>query len=133
MKNKIFQFPPLAIVFKHFDVDYIVSTCYERSGVDRKELIEFETTEDFEHLPNGTALKTYLRCYGELNGSLEAKSNKVLLGKISAFFAELEREDQEIYLKMAKGCVKAARPIVDLLEFSYNLTVCMKRNDNQVK
>lgn len=97
-----------------------------------KELIEFEMSDDFEHLPNSKAIKTYIRCFGEMSGSLETNSNKLLLGKFSAYFAELSREEQAIYLGMAKGCVKAARPVRDLLEFSYNLTVCFKKNDNEV-
>ncbi|XP_037047823.1 uncharacterized protein LOC119082398 [Bradysia coprophila] len=125
------KFPPLTTVVKHFDLNHIVTNCYERSGVDKKELIEFEMSEDMEHLPNSTAIKTYLRCFGELSESLEEKSNKLLLGKMSAYFAELTKEEQEIYLGMVKGCVKRAKPIRDLLEFPYNLTVCFKRNDNQ--
>lgn len=100
--------------------------------MDRKELIEFEMSEDLEHLPDSRELKTYLRCFGELTDSVETKSNKLMLSKFADFFAELTREEQEKYIDMGRGCIKRARAVKDLLEFSYTLTVCFKRNNNQV-
>lgn len=100
--------------------------------MDRKELVEFEMTEDLEHLPNSRAIKIYFLCFGELMGALDRKSNKVLLGKVSEFFADLSREQQEIYVRMGRGCVKRVRPITDLLDFAYVGAVCFKQNDNEV-
>lgn len=109
-----------------------MKTCYNVSGVDKKELIEFEMTEDLEHLPDSQAIKSYFRCFGELSESVEPKSNKVLLGKVGQLFVDLTREQQEIYIAMGKGCIKRVRAIKDLVEFAYQLTVCFKQNDNEV-
>lgn len=100
--------------------------------MDKKELIKFEMTEDLEHLPNSKALKTYLRCFGEMTEGVDTKSNKVLLGKFSEIVPDLTKEELEIYISMTKGCVKRARPIKDFLDFTYEISVCFKQNDNQV-
>lgn len=110
----------------------IVETCHNKSGVDKEEMAVFEVSDDFDHLPNSTALKTYIRCFLEGIEMVDRKSNKILLGKASELFVDLTREEQEIYLGMSKGCVKRLRPIKDPLEFGYLLDVCYKRNDNKV-
>lgn len=110
----------------------MVKTCYNKSGADRKELIEFEMSDDWEHLPNSHALKLFLRCQAELVQGVEPKSNKILLSKFTDFFSELTHEQQELYLRMGRGCVKRVRGINDRLEFIYLLTVCIKQNDNEV-
>lgn len=89
-------------------------------------------TEDMEHLPNSTALKTYIRCAAEESGSLEKNSNKFLVSRFADFFADITREEQDIYFRMGKGCLKRARTIVDPLEYTYAITVCFKENDNKV-
>lgn len=100
--------------------------------MDRKELEEFEMTEDLEHLPDSHELKLYLRCGGELTDGLDTKSNKVLLGKFAEYFADLSREQQEIYVRMGRGCAKRIKNIKDRLDFFYEAVVCFKQNDNEV-
>ncbi len=111
----------------------MLNVCYNQSGVDQKELIEFEMTKDLEHLSNSHEIKVYFRCYAVLFETVDPKSNKILLGKISDFFVDLTREEQEIYVNMGKGCVKRAKTKPDLLDFTYELIVCAKQNDNEVK
>lgn len=94
--------------------------------------MEFETTDDLEHLPNSTALKTYMRCCHELAETVDTKSNKLLLTKIGNYFADLNKEEKEIYLAMSKGCAKRLKPITDRIEWSYAFYVCWKQNDNEV-
>lgn len=110
----------------------MLKECYKQSGVDRKELMEFELTKDLENLPNSHQLKVFFRCSAVMCEGVEEKSNKILLGKAGVFFAELSREEQELYLKMSKGCVKRAKLQKYLLEFTYELMVCFKQNDNEV-
>lgn len=117
---------------KHYDLDHIVKTCYERSGADKNELYEFETTTDLQNIPNSHALKVYLRCFAEVSGTMEVKSNKMILTKFLDFWEDLKQADQEIYLNMGKGCLKRAKSVTDRLEFSYTLMVCAKQNDNEV-
>lgn len=100
--------------------------------MDKKEVMEFEMTEDMDHLPDSQAFKVYIRCWGELTEGLDPKSNKVLLGKFSEYFADLTREQQEIYVRMGRGCVKRIKLIKDFLEYSYEALVCVKQNDNEV-
>lgn len=100
--------------------------------MDKKELMEFELTEDLEHLPNSQAIKLYLRCYGEEMEIVDRKSNKILFSKFADYFSELTHEDQAILVRMNRGCIKHVRDIKDLLEFTYTLTVCCKKNDNEV-
>lgn len=106
--------------------------CYEKTGADKKELMEFELTEDLEHLPDSHTLKLYFRCFGEEIEGVERKSNKILLGRFADFFAELTQENQAILVGMNRGCMKRIKDIKDPLEFTYTLTVCMKKNDNEV-
>lgn len=110
----------------------MLAICYPKSGVTRKEVEEFELTEDFEHLPDSKELKMFLRCSGEVSEIVDPKSNKVLLSKIGEFFADLPREKQEIYVNMGKGCIRKAKLEKDLLEFTYVTSVCAKMNDNKV-
>lgn len=100
--------------------------------MDKKELIELEMTEDLEHLPNSIALKSFIRCFAEETQQVEPKANKVLLGKFANLSVDLTREEQEIFLGMAKGCIKRARPIKDLLDYTYEIFICFKQNDNEV-
>lgn len=101
--------------------------------MDKKELIEMEMSEDLDHLPNSREIKLYLRCFAELIESVEKTSNKVTMDKVLDFFAELTKAEQEVFVRMAAGCLKRAKLIKDLLEFTYSLTVCFKHNDNKVK
>lgn len=89
-------------------------------------------TEDLEHLPNSQAIKSYLRCYAEINEIVDTKSNKMLVGKFGELLIELTSEQKEIYLRMSKGCAKRLREVKDPLEFTYGLYVCFKQNDNEV-
>lgn len=101
--------------------------------MDKKQLIEFELTEDLEHLPNSPEIKSFLRCYGEESEGVETKSNKILLSKFADYFGELTQEEQKIYINMARGCRKKTKDIKDLIEFTYEVSVCLKQNDNEVK
>lgn len=111
----------------------MLKVCYKKSGVDRNELIELEMTKNLDHLPNSHALKVFIRCAGELTEAVDPKSNRILLTKFSEYFADLTKEEQEIYLGMTKGCIKKAKQEKDLLEFTYVAFVCTKLNDNEVK
>lgn len=73
-----------------------------------------------------------MRCFAELSESVEPDSNKILLSKLSEYFADLTNEEKEIYLNMTRGCVKQIKPIKDLLEAAYATRVCWKKNDNKV-
>lgn len=111
----------------------IINSCNERSGVDKKEIIELEMSEDLEHLPNSRPLKIWLRCIGELTEGLDTKSNKINLSKFADFYGDLTREEQEIFVRMGSGCGRRLKNITDLLDFAYEGTVCFKKNDNEVK
>lgn len=130
--SKLFQWPPYSVFSKHFNIDHIVKTCYDRCGVDKNEVIEFEMSEDLEHLPNSQALKCYIRCSGELFETLDTKSNKILISKYADVFPDFSHEEQEITVRMASGCLKKVKKVTDRLDFAYELTVCIKRNDNKV-
>ncbi len=90
-------------------------------------------TKDLEHIPNSHEIKVFFRCAAVLSEAVDPKSNKILLGRFSDFFADLTREEQEIYLNMGKGCIKRAKTKPDLLDFTYELMVCAKQNDNEVQ
>lgn len=120
------------MIFKHWNVSEIVTGCVDQTGVERSEIKAFEASDDLEHLPNSKALKEFFRCVGEAGETIDKKSNKLLLAKAGNFFAELTREDQEIYVRMGKGCMKYLRQFTDRYEFAYELQVCLKRNDNEV-
>ncbi|KAJ6636008.1 hypothetical protein Bhyg_14595 [Pseudolycoriella hygida] len=122
---------PPAVVYKHYNIDEIAKRSFERCGTDKKELMEFEMSEDMEHLPNSTGIRCYFRTFGELSESVDVKSNKLKLGKFGEFFADLTREEQEIYVNMSKGCARRARHIEDPFEFTYQMTLCFKQNDNK--
>nr|AWC08444.1 odorant-binding protein 33 [Bradysia odoriphaga] len=124
-------FPPMNKVRKHYDIDRIAKVCYEKSGVDKSELHKFEVTEDLQHIPNSHAIKVYLRCFAELSEAVAPDSNKVLLPKFMKYFDDLTPAEQLIYLNMGKGCLGRVSKITDLLEYSYKIAVCGKRNDNE--
>ncbi|XP_037038742.1 uncharacterized protein LOC119076162 [Bradysia coprophila] len=129
--HKSDTFPPMEKVRKHYDIDYYVKTCYERTGADWNELHEFEITTDLEHVPNSHSIKLFFRCFGEVSESVDTKSNKLNFSKFLDHWADLTQAEQEIYLKMGKGCIRRAKSITDRLEFSYSITLCAKQNDNE--
>lgn len=87
---------------KHFNIDHFVKACYEKSGANKNELHEFEVTTDLEHIPNSHEMKVFFRCYAEISGSVEPRSNKVILRKFLNYWEDLSQTEQEIYLKMDK-------------------------------
>lgn len=117
---------------RHYDMNIVLQTCYNESNVTQRELIEFEMTNDLEHIPDSRELKLYITCYLEMVELLDKKSNKFLWGKFGAYLAELDKEFAERYLKMGKGCPKLIRDIKDHVEFAYQFQVCSKRNNNEV-
>lgn len=122
----------MSVYYKHYDLDYIVPTCYERSGVDKKELMEFEMTDDLEHIPDSREIKLYIRCWNELSESVDLKANKMLLSKFGELLADFTKEEKEIFIGFGKGCIRRIKPITDPIEWSYALIVCYKQNDNKV-
>lgn len=130
---KQFQFPPYAAIYKHYDVAHINKVCLEKSGVSIKEIEEFENAEDLKHLPDSPALRIWFRCVAEAVERVEPNTNKPILTKALDFVADLNEEEKLIYIKMNKGCSKRLKAIKDLLEYTYQLNVCYKENDNEVK
>lgn len=120
------------IVRKHYDVDNVVKICYEKSGVDKSELHEFEVTTDLKNIPNSHALKVYLRCCGELSNAIDTQSNKILLTNFLKYLDDLPLPYQLIYINMTKGCMARAGKVTDPLEYPYAFAICCKKNDNEV-
>lgn len=126
------QWPPPA-VFEVYDVDKLVSTCLNASGVDPNIIAEFELTEDMEHLPNSREVKLYFRCYFDEMEYLTVGGNKILFDKLGELFNRATHEQQKTYISWGKGCTKRTKSIKDPVEFAYELMVCWKVNGKEVK
>ncbi len=119
-------------LLKHYDGG-VPDRCEQRTGVDRREIMEFEMTTDLDHLPDSDVLKAYILCYSEEHEFVDKKSPKIVIGgRGGSYIIDITKEEANLYLGMMKGCVKKLRGITDRKELAYQLQVCWKTNDNEV-
>lgn len=96
-------------------------------NADVKELEEFEASADFDNLPHSRDLMCYMQCLLEAFGIMDTP----LPAYVEALSGIITSEELEIYRNMAKGCWVADKKAIDLCESSYEINVCMKKNDNK--
>lgn len=128
------EWPP-SILYEYFDVPLIVQTCKDRCHInDTKEIESFERSENFQNLPNSSELRCYLHCNMIESGILEPGSVKMNISKMVDVLTDdrLSLEQRSIIMGLGKGCLQKTKKYKDPIEFSYQLAVCAKQNDNEV-
>lgn len=116
----------------NIDFDGMSKECYAKCGPCRDEVMQFELTDDFEHLPNSTGVRCYLHCQMVLLGVLEPNTAQLAGGKFIDLLADMDANERRIWIGMSRGCLKYVRNILDPVQFAYAWNVCAKHNDNEV-
>lgn len=110
-----------------------ISTCFDKCKPSKAEIQEFELSSDYKKLPNSKPLKCYIHCLFVEYRLFNTTTNEVDLTDFINFLSQLSEKEQNIYLKMGKGCAKKVRRIKDPIEKIYQGQICLKENDNDVR
>lgn len=98
----------------------------------REEVQRFELSTDLKNLPDSQVLKCYIHCVMEETGAIKRNSTRINVGLMMDLINDLSREQQDIYFRMSRGCIKRTMHIKDPFQFAYIMNVCAKENDNEV-
>lgn len=103
--------------------------CTKETGVDRKQLDEFETTRNFKKLPDSRELRCYFYCILKDLGYMREGSTETYAEAFLPTFEKLEPHEFDQYVKMGKKCVSK---IKDPCDRAYSFNKCWKNNNPEV-
>lgn len=117
----------------NIDINGTISKCLQQCQANIKEIENFELTTDFKNIPSSASLKCYLHCCFLSFGVYQSpNSTRLNLAQMMDAVNGLAKDQQDIYFRMTRGCMKRVSHIKDPTEFTYIMNVCAKENDNEV-
>lgn len=115
------------------DINDTISKCLQQCQANTKEIENFELSNDFKNLPSSASLKCYLHCCFLSFGVYQSpNSTRLNLAQLMDSLNGLTKDQQDIFFRMSRGCMKRVSHIKDPTEFTYIMNVCAKENDNEV-
>lgn len=115
-------------MYDHYDISGFIENCMEKSKPNVDDLKKFETTDNFDNLPNTKEVRDYFLCLLNEARIIKPNSSKLELSEFMGLVAKMKDEDIDKYHRLIKGCPSKVHSISDPIEVAYQLMVCQKRN-----